>query len=161
MSRSHYYHIDAMVNNVATAPLEPVLSPATQPVVERPTRGTADVLTTSPVFTMPTYTPTMSIDEGDSRGNALTPRPVFTMPVYTPTVTVPISDVVPVTLAAPTAIKPMPTYGGGGGGGAMSTPKPQTKELMETPKPSFLKRNWLPILLIGSAVFILIKKPIK
>lgn len=161
MSRSHYYHIDAMVNNAATAPLEPVLSPATQPIVERPTRPTANVLTSSPVFTMPTYTPTMSIDEGDGRSNVLTTRPVFTMPVYTPTVTVPISDVVPVALATPTAIKPMPTYGGGGGGGAMSTPKPQTKEFMEAPKPSFLKRNWLPILLIGSAVFILIKKPIK
>jgi hypothetical protein len=47
---------------------------------------------------------------------------------------------------------------GGGGGGAMQPSKPSGNVALA--KPSFLKRNLIPIILIGSAVFILIKKPI-
>lgn len=173
MSRSHFYHIDAMVNSIET-------TPETQPTSSRPPRGTSNVLTASPSFTKPIVIPTMtSTNYGDGIAIPLSTSPTSTLapalsvipelsvqsitPVISavstrPTVTVPISDVVPVTVTIPTT----PTYGGGGGGGAINTAKPQTKELTITPtKPSFLKRNLLPILLIGSAVFILIKKPIK
>lgn len=158
MSRSHFYHIDAMVSNVSTAPLEPVLSPATQPVVSRPTATISPIVAASvlAVATLDDSPQTLS-----TRPTAFTVQsisPTVSTVSTRPTVTVPISDVVPVTVTIPTT----PTYGGGGGGGAINTAKPQTKELTITPtKPSFLKRNLLPILLIGSAVFILIKKPIK
>jgi len=157
MSRSHYYHIDAMVNNVATAPLEPVLSPATQPVIGRPTATIAPM--SAPIIL---EEPTQTLSTRPTAFTVQSISPTVSTVSTRPTVTVPISDVVPVTVTIPTATISAPSYGGGGGGGgAMSTAKPQTKELMEAPKPSFLKRNWLPILLIGSAVFILIKKPIK
>lgn len=49
-----------------------------------------------------------------------------------------------------------PTGGGyGGGGGGMSEPSKAV-----APKPNFIKKNILPILLVGSAIYVIIKKPI-
>lgn len=156
MSRSQFYHIDAMIEETGTG------------------RGTQPALSTSPTFSRPTEAPVLSL--GAEASPILTSRPAFIKPTEAPvlsvtsisptvstvatrpTVTVPISDVVPVTVTIPTT----PTYGGGGGGGAINTAKPATKEMMiQATKPSFIKRNWMPILLIGTAVFIFIKKPIK
>lgn len=162
MSRSQFYHIDAMVSNTLTsAPVvSPVVQPATQPVVS------------STTFTRPTTTPVLSsvapileapIDVvRPATLTAVSIAPTLSTIATRPTVTVPISDVVPVTVTIPTSTATTPTYGGGGGGGAINTAKPATKEMMiQATKPSFLKRNWMPILLIGTAVFIFIKKPIK
>lgn len=167
MSRSHFYHIDAMVSNSITAPVanpvvNPVVNPATQPDTSRPTN------TIAPILAEPVLTPSVGVLEEpilSTRPTAFTVQsisPTVSTVTTRPTITVPLSDVVPFTVTVPTATISTPTYGGGGGGGAINTGKPMTKELTITPtKPSFLKRNLLPILLIGSAVFILIKKPIK
>lgn len=52
--------------------------------------------------------------------------------------------------------------GGGGGGGAMSVPeKKSPPTTIQEAKPSFLKKNFIPLLLVGVAIFVFIKKPIK
>jgi hypothetical protein len=48
----------------------------------------------------------------------------------------------------------------GGGGGAMATPRKPLYGSVAT-KPSFLKRNFIPLVLVATAIFVLIKKPIK
>jgi len=161
MSRSHFYHIDAMVSNtIASAPLEPVVQPATQPIVQRPT-PVASVFSSSVKVFDPSVVGVLEAASVSARPTTLTATsisPTISTIATRPTVTVPISDVVPVTVTIPTT----PTYGGGGGGGAINTAKPATKEMtIQATKPSFLKRNLMPILLIGTAVFIFIKKPIK
>ncbi len=55
------------------------------------------------------------------------------------------------------------TLGGGsmgGGGGAMATPRKPLYGSVAT-KPSFLKRNFIPLVLVATAIFVFIKKPIK
>jgi hypothetical protein len=70
----------------------------------------------------------------------------------------------PVLPSTPIAVTPAPIKGsggfGGGGGGAMpiSGEKPKVSSVAQ--KPSFLKKNWLPIVLVVSAIYVYIKKPI-
>jgi hypothetical protein len=68
-------------------------------------------------------------------------------------------------IVVPTPYSPPPLIiggGGGGGGGSMgggeARPKPSTATVA---KPSFLKKNFIPLLLVTSAIFVFIKKPIK
>jgi hypothetical protein len=49
---------------------------------------------------------------------------------------------------------------GGGGGGAMSGMPPISSSTVVA-KPSFLKKNFIPLLLVVSAIYVFIKKPIK
>jgi hypothetical protein len=71
--------------------------------------------------------------------------------------------IVPPSYVAP----PLITGGGGGGGGGGSggavggggaSPKPSNNTVA---KPSFLKKNFIPLLLVTGAIFVFIKKPIK
>ena len=73
-------------------------------------------------------------------------------------------EVAPI-IVVPTPYSPPPLIiggGGGGGGGSMgggeARPKPSTATVA---KPSFLKKNFIPLLLVTSAIFVFIKKPIK
>jgi hypothetical protein len=52
-----------------------------------------------------------------------------------------------------------PSVGGGGGGGEPSS-KSSNGSTTTTAKPSFLKKNFVPLLLIAGAIFIFVKKPI-
>lgn len=68
-------------------------------------------------------------------------------------------------IVVPTPYSPPPLIiggGGGGGGGSMgggeARPKPSTATVA---KPSFLKKNFIPLLLVTSAIYVFIKKPIK
>jgi hypothetical protein len=56
-----------------------------------------------------------------------------------------------------------PSGGGGGfGGGGGGEPEPSAKpSAIITAKPSFLKKNFVPLLLVAGAIFVFIKKPIK
>lgn len=63
----------------------------------------------------------------------------------------------PVKFIAP----PLVIGGGGGGGGSMEEPSMPKASSTIAPKPSFLKKNFIPILLVASAIYIFIKKPIK
>lgn len=65
--------------------------------------------------------------------------------------------VVPVPYVAP----PLIIGGGGGGGGAMGEPSMPKPSATVVAKPSFLKKNFVPLLLVASAIFVFIKKPIK
>lgn len=49
---------------------------------------------------------------------------------------------------------------GGGGGGAMSGMPPLSSSTVVA-KQSFLKKNFIPLLLVASAIYVFIKKPIK
>jgi hypothetical protein len=51
-------------------------------------------------------------------------------------------------------------FGGGGGGGGEPEPSAKTSAIT-TAKPSFLKKNFVPLLLVAGAIFVFIKKPIK
>jgi hypothetical protein len=64
--------------------------------------------------------------------------------------------IVPVPYIAPPLV-----IGGGGGGGSMEEPSTPKASSKIAPKPSFLKKNFIPILLVASAIYIFIKKPIK
>ena len=50
--------------------------------------------------------------------------------------------------------------GGGGGGGGEATSRPSVGATTVA-KPSFLKRNFIPLLLVTGAIFVFIKNPIK
>lgn len=55
-----------------------------------------------------------------------------------------------------------PSGGGGFGGGGGGEPEPSAKpSAIITAKPSFLKKNFVPLLLVAGAIFVFIKKPIK
>jgi hypothetical protein len=55
-----------------------------------------------------------------------------------------------------------PSGGGGFGGGGGGEPEPSAKpSAITTAKPSFLKKNFVPLLLVAGAIFVFIKKPIK
>jgi hypothetical protein len=51
-------------------------------------------------------------------------------------------------------------FGGGGGGGGEPSSKSSNGSTTTTAKPSFLKKNFVPLLLIAGAIFIFVKKPI-
>lgn len=51
--------------------------------------------------------------------------------------------------------------GGGGGGGSMEEPSMPKPASTVVAKPSFLKKNFVPLLLVASAIFVFIKNPIK
>jgi len=83
--------------------------------------------------------------------------PTFTEPddygTRPPRPTTPPAPIIPI-IVTPTPIITGGGYGGGGGGG-MSEPSKAV-----APKPNFIKKNILPILLVGSAIYVIIKKPI-
>jgi len=86
----------------------------------------------------------------------LPPTPTFTtLPEETrpPKSTTPPAPIIPI-IVTPAPIITGGGYGGGGGGG-MSEPLKAV-----APKPNFIKKNILPILLVGSAIYVIIKKPI-
>jgi len=68
-----------------------------------------------------------------------------------PRPTTPPAPIIPI-IVTPT---PIITGGGYGGGGGMSEPLKVVAQ-----KPNFIKKNILPILLVGSAIYVIIKKPI-
>jgi hypothetical protein len=78
------------------------------------------------------------------------PRPT------TPTIP-PTAPIIPIIVTPTPIISPMPLISGGfgGGGGASSSAQKVVEE-----KPNFIKKNILPILLVGSAIYVIIKKPI-
>jgi hypothetical protein len=67
-------------------------------------------------------------------------------------------------IVVPTPYSPPPIIiGGGGGGGSMGggeARKPLSGSTTVA-KPSFLKKNFIPLLLVTGAIFVFIKKPIK
>lgn len=72
-----------------------------------------------------------------------------------PRPTTPPAPIIPI-IVTPTPIITGGGYGGGGGGGGgMSEPSKVVAQ-----KPNFIKKNILPILLVGSAIYVIIKKPI-
>lgn len=70
-----------------------------------------------------------------------------------PRPTTPPAPIIPI-IVTPTPIITGGGYGGGGGG-AISEPLKAV-----APKPNFIKKNILPILLAGTAIYVIIKKPI-
>lgn len=71
----------------------------------------------------------------------------------------------PIIIVPPSYVAPPLIMSGGGGGGSMGggEPEPSSKP-MSTPysaKPSFIKKNFIPLLFVAGAIFIFIKKPIK
>ena len=170
MSRRNYQHsADSFLNAVGTT-TQPIVTrtilPATNPVApissisaDTVTRTQLSPTTTSigdvgalpvPKTTLVDYTPIP------------TPIPTPTntatiVPVVIPVVTAPIlSDVI-------NATQSVGGFGGGGGGfggGGSSSSKAVDKSgVIESP--SFIKRNWIPLLLTAVSIYVFIKKPIK
>lgn len=71
----------------------------------------------------------------------------------------------PIIIVPPSYVAPPLIMSGGGGGGSMGggEPEPSSKPMSapSSAKPSFLKKNFIPLLFVASAIFIFIKKPIK
>jgi hypothetical protein len=127
-----------------------------------------------PLETTPTSTPTPTYSSTDYDGAnpkpPIIPSPVVVAPsaprVYTTATTAPTysttdydgdsrrlpAPIIPI-IVTPTPIITGGGFGGGGFGGSSSS-----KVVAE--KPNFIKKNILPILLAGSAIYVLIKKPI-
>ena len=73
------------------------------------------------------------------------------------------SPIVNIINPSPYVAPPLIVGGGGamgGGGGAMGEGRKPLFGAVAT-KPSFIKKNFIPILLIASAIYVFIKKPIK
>lgn len=67
----------------------------------------------------------------------------------------------PIIVPVPYIAPPLVIGGGGGGGGAMGEPSRTAPSAPTVAKPSFLKKNFIPLLLVAGAIFVFIKKPIK
>lgn len=71
----------------------------------------------------------------------------------------------PIIIVPPSYVAPPLIMSGGGGGGSMGggEPEPSSKPMSapSSAKPSFLKKNFIPLLFVAGAIFIFIKKPIK
>ena len=120
------------------APRPPAPTPAPIPFIP-----IIDIIDTKPVYVKPDVIPTV-IAEDDGR-KPITPSPI-------------VNIINPSPYVAPPLIVGGGA-GGGGGGGAMGGGKPLSGSA--TTKPSFLKKNFIPLLLIASAIYVFIKKPIK
>jgi hypothetical protein len=70
-----------------------------------------------------------------------------------------VSPIVNIINPSPYIAPPLIIGGGAMGGGAMSERKPLSGSVAT--KPSFIKKHFIPILLIASAIYVFIKKPIK
>lgn len=112
-----------------------------------------DAIDSKPVYVKPSVKPvyeeqtpvfidSKSISEKDEDRNIKTITPIV---------------VVPNTYVAP----PLIVSGGGGGGGAMGQPSTPKLSSVVVDKPSFLKKNFIPLLLVATAIYVFIKKPIK
>lgn len=132
------------------------------------------------VFTPPTNagntgvntTPTSGNVYSGARDNATITNPISetvappTPPTFTlepddygtrpPRPITPPAPIIPI-IVTPTPIITGGGYGGGGYGGGGGSSSAQ-KVVVE--KPNFIKKNILPILLVGSAIYVIIKKPI-
>ena len=68
-------------------------------------------------------------------------------------------------IVVPTPYSPPPLIIGGGGGGGGSMGGGEARKPLSgsttVAKPSFLKKNFIPLLLVTGAIFVFIKKPIK
>lgn len=182
MSRRNYMHtMDALIHGYSNAIgdgivteriVEPI--PATQPI-------SADTLTTLHTVASPTYTNSM-YDDGGSRTNTVYTRPEVTPTPYIGSATNDENGLIerriaeaqrlaqieaekqaslnnPIIVVPTPFVAPPLVVGGGGGGGSMGErPKPSAPTVSE---PSFLKKNFIPLLLVATAIYVFIKKPIK
>jgi hypothetical protein len=114
--------------------------------------GTRDNATITNPISETVTPPTRNVYSG-TRDNA-TPQILPTLvdeETRPPRPTTPPAPIIPI-IVTPT---PIITGGGYGGGGGMSEPLKVVAQ-----KPNFIKKNILPILLVGSAIYVIIKKPI-
>ena len=132
-----------------------------------------DIINPTPVYVKPDAIPTVTPSyEDDVRPPAPTPAPIPVIPIVdiinsSPTVIAeddgrkPItpSPIVNIINPSPYVAPPLIVGGGAGGGGAMGGGKPLSGSA--NTKPSFIKKNFIPILLIATAIYVFIKKPIK
>jgi hypothetical protein len=149
----------------ATAPTRGTYTPPLVKVVPdpTPTRGayTPPLVTPTPTpmiiggttyqEPIPVTAPTLFLTaENDER------RPIA------PIAPIPIINIIsPSPYVAPTLITGSGGGGGALGGGAISTTRKPLSDNTTIAKPSFIKKNFIPLLLIASAIFVFIKKPIK
>ena len=138
---------------------------------EKPVAPIIDIINPSPVYVRPESTPTfMPTSEDNVNRTILDSKPYHkpTESSISPTFIAeddgrkPItpSPIVNIINPSPYVAPPLIVGGGAaGGGGAMGGGKPLSGSA--TTKPSFLKKNFIPLLLIASAIYVFIKKPIK
>jgi hypothetical protein len=101
---------------------------------------------------IPISTTTFTPDSIDTSKPIKTGTTTTSTGAGTTTATAPI---IPIIVTPTPIVTPLVSGGGfGGGGGASSSGKSVTE------KPNFIKKNIIPILLAGSAIYVLIKKPI-
>ena len=144
---------------------------APRPPAPTPFIPIIDIINPSPVYVRPESTPTfMPTSEDNVNRTILDSKPYHkpTESSISPTFIAeddgrkPItpSPIVNIINPSPYVAPPLIVGGGaGGGGGAMGGDKPLSGSV--TTKPSFLKKNFIPLLLIASAIYVFIKKPIK
>jgi hypothetical protein len=148
---------------------------APRPPAPTPFVPIIDIINPSPVYVRPESTPTfMPTSEDNVNRTILDSKPYHkpTESSISPTFIAeddgrkPItpSPIVNIINPSPYVAPPLIVGGGAGGaggsgGGAMGGGKPLSGSA--TTKPSFLKKNFIPLLLIASAIYVFIKKPIK
>lgn len=130
----------------------------------RATRNATPTTTTTPTVATTYTSGSDEIIMGGGTGTSISRTPSTPTPTPTPVINI---ITTPVLASEPIAVTPAPVkgsgkfsggFGGGGGGMASSDSKPKATNVAT--KPSFLKKNWLPIVLVFSAIYVYVKKPI-
>ena len=151
-----------------------VLEDDVRPPAPTPFVPIIDIINPSPIYVRPEVTPTFMPTSEDNVNRTI----LDSKPYHEPTApsTPPIfmaeddgrkpitpSSIVNIINPSPYVAPPLIVGGGGamgGGGGAMDEGSKPLSGAVAT-KPSFIKKNFIPILLIASAIYVFIKKPIK
>ena len=178
MSRNQYKHltwysVDGTETAVVSAvglPIEPATQPISNPVSTIETRQVIANVEPFPTATSPTVESRQVIANvetyDDYRRRVASGLPIESRQVIADVETYDdyrrrVASELPIIVDGSPLIIPRSSTGGGGGGGGGGAFQPSSKSGNVAPvKSSVLKRNLLPIIIIASAVFIFIKKPL-
>lgn len=168
MSRRNYIHtMDALIHGYSNAIGDGIITerivepiPATQPIDinTRPNVYTGHESAPISTVTSDTILPTTYIGSATNEDNGLIQRRIAEAQRLAQIEAEKQASLNNPIIVVPTPFVAPPLVGGGGGGSMGERPKPSAPTVSE---PSFLKKNFIPLLLVATAIYVFIKKPIK